>query len=66
MTITPTTVTLTETLHADLGELVSAYYEAALEEVGDPEFAELIASTMVNELIIEATVPRTDGVVRAA
>jgi hypothetical protein len=65
MTIEPTAIA-TETVHTELGELAVATYEAALAEYGDPEFAQLIASTLINERLIDQFVPRRDDIVRAA
>ncbi len=40
---------LQETLETTLGELVSVFYEAFLEEYGDEELAALATSTLLTE-----------------
>jgi len=45
----------TDSLDTTLGDLLSALYEAALETYGDPELAEVAASAMLNDLLLEAS-----------
>lgn len=43
-----------EPIRTTLGDLVEAWYEAALDEVGDEETARHIASVLVNDLLDKA------------
>jgi hypothetical protein len=40
-----------ETIRTTLGDLIEAWYEAALDEVGDEETARHIASVLVSDLL---------------
>jgi len=43
------------TLDTNLGDLLDALYEAALDTYGDPELAQVVASALLNEMLVEAT-----------
>lgn len=47
-----------------LGQLIEAFYAELVQEYGDPELAEVIASTLINEMILAGL--HVDGEIAAA
>ena len=43
--------------HTTLGEFIEIFYAELVEEYGDEELAEVIASTLINEMILSGLHP---------
>ena len=43
-----------------LGELIAVFYEELVKEYGDEELASIIASTLVNEMILSGARPERE------
>ena len=48
---TPEEISMT-TQHTTLGDLIEAFFTELVNEYGDEELAEVIASTLINEMIL--------------
>lgn len=51
-------------IRTTLGQLIEAFYAELVQEYGDEELAEVIASTLINEMILAGL--HVDGEIAAA
>ena len=55
---------ITMEIRTTLGQLIEAFYAELVQEYGDEELAEVIASTLINEMILAGL--HVDGEIAAA
>ncbi len=51
---------MSATLNANLGELISLFYDEFMELYGDPELASVATAAVINDLLAEAAQPTAD------
>jgi len=49
-----------DTSNPTLGELIAVFYDELVKEYGDEELASIIASTLVNEMILSGARPERE------